>query len=137
MNKWMREWKSRGLVKNKVEKEGRRVPCKSCCGVKTDPTRSEEPLMDSSIFSSDPLYSKAIGSERLLVYVHQVIPLHSIQWFTGVSSDILVFITWKTVSKSILSPIICLWMAHNNYCRNMTTVRPELPTRLGATHLHS
>lgn len=38
------------------------------------PTRSEELLMDSSTFSSDPLYSKAIGSYGPLVVCIRLSP---------------------------------------------------------------
>lgn len=62
MSEWMREWINQGTAKKWGQKEGSRVPCKRYCGVETGPSRSEELLMDSSTFSSDPLYSKAIGS---------------------------------------------------------------------------
>lgn len=38
------------------------VPCKPCYVVKTDPKRSEEPLIDFKFVLSDFLYSKATGA---------------------------------------------------------------------------
>lgn len=71
----MREYISQGVAKDEVEKADRDqiiwlVPCKPCCGVKTDPKRSEEPLMDFKYVLSDSHTQRPLPSKGALAMFH-------------------------------------------------------------------
>lgn len=71
----MRKYRSLGIVKEEVEKADRDqiiwlVPCKPCCGVKTDPKRSEKPLMDFKYVLSDSHTQMPLAFKGTLAMFH-------------------------------------------------------------------